>query len=224
MNSVRCVYLGPVDPAWGMAAERFFLDSVRKGGPNTLLVYSRDRPTVSIGAYAVESECVDLGFVQDNGISIVRRISGGSAIFTGPGQLTYSHAYKRTKETKEEGYARICGYVAKGLSSLGIDARYKPVNDVVCNEKKISGGAQYRDASCVLQHGSVIISLDKEFLDGSLIPLKPVEYTLSSIDSITGKTNDPAEVFMAIVSGFPEAYVDTLSASEKVAIDLMARS
>lgn len=217
--STRYIYLGTVDPMLGARAEATIMKSVMANAVDTLLVYSRDRPTVSISAYAEEEECLHLDYVESNGIQIIRRVSGGSAIYTDQGQLVFCYVRRSTHETNEMGYARVCGYVALGLSKLGIDASHKPINDVISHGKKISGSAQYRDKAVTMQHGSVIISLDRESVEKSLKPLKAPGAPLSSIEEILGRTPEKREVADALASGFPDMTKGFLTEAERTCID-----
>ncbi|NLL94876.1 MAG: lipoate--protein ligase family protein [Thermoplasmatales archaeon] len=221
--STRYVYAGDVGPFRGACAETAVLESVAAGGPDTLLVYSRDRPTVSIGAYADPDDCLRMDYVKNNDVTVLRRISGGSAIYTDPGQLTYCYVRPRTGETIEEGYARVCGYVALGLSKLGIAAAHKPINDVVSGGMKVSGGAQYRDAAVTLQHGSVIITLDRPAVEGALKPLKKPGAALSSLGEILGRVPGKREVADALASGFPDAFEGGLTEKELARVEKCLR-
>jgi len=59
-----------------------------------------------------------------------------------------------------ESYRRICGAVIKGLKYLWIESKYAPINDIIVNNKKISGSAQTRKSKTVLQHGTVLLDVD----------------------------------------------------------------
>jgi lipoate-protein ligase A len=134
--------------------------------PNTLHLYRRERPTVSLGYFESLEESVDLEAVRRHGAQVVRRASGGSAIYTDPGQLIYAVILdaEMVPESPNDTYALVCGGVVKALDLLGLKAEFKPVNDVLVNKRKISGSAQLRRSGVVLQHGTLIVDTDFDIM------------------------------------------------------------
>lgn len=59
-----------------------------------------------------------------------------------------------------ESYGQICGFVVEGLRKLGMRAEFKPINDIIVNNKKISGNAQTRREGVILQHGTILLDVD----------------------------------------------------------------
>ena len=82
----RLIDLGTMDPALTAAADEAILTCHQRTEENTLAFYSRDRPTVSLGYFESAEESIDLDLCREKDIGIVRRLSGGSAVFTDPGQ------------------------------------------------------------------------------------------------------------------------------------------
>lgn len=129
----------------------------------TLRIYSWKPPAVSIGRFQSLEDEVDIDFCHKNNIDYVRRITGGGAVFHDQ-EVTYSFCIpiNNTFFTPDlhKSYHFICKAVIKGLAKIGITAEYKPINDLVVNNKKISGCAQTRKKKIILQHGTVILNLD----------------------------------------------------------------
>jgi lipoate-protein ligase A len=130
--------------------------------PDTLHFYMRDRPTVSLGYFQKVNSAVDLDFCKSRSIGILRRMSGGSAIYTDEKQLIYAAVLKRDLGNVRESYEKLCGAVILGLSMLGIKAKFKPLNDILVGGKKISGSAQMRRQGAILQHGTILVEDDFE--------------------------------------------------------------
>ena len=191
---------GFVSPEEGLELENRLL-SERKG---SLTIYSRDRPVVSLGRFNPVGEYVDLNFAERNGITVIRRMSGGSAIYSDRDQLVFTFVTERTAfRDKEESYRTICGYLVDTLGSLGIDAEYKPMNDVLVNGKKISGCAQYRDRDTLLHHGTLILRLNSDMMDGVLRPVKDRKYPgLTSAEEALGYVPGRKEILKAFREGF----------------------
>ncbi|MGD0817292.1 MAG: biotin/lipoate A/B protein ligase family protein [Methanomassiliicoccales archaeon] len=221
----RVVDLGSMSPALTAAVDEAILTFRSKGSVgNTLSFYSRDRPTISLGYFEKASECIDLELCHDLGIDVVRRLSGGSAIFTDPGQIIYTVTVEAgvVPENPRESYPLICSGVVNALKSLGIEAEHKPLNDVVVNGRKISGSAQTRKAGVVLQHGTVVIDSDLETMMRVIRqrPGKPRNRDgMTSVSLELGRPVNMFEVKTALIAGFERTFGvrienGTLSAEE----------
>jgi lipoate-protein ligase A len=130
--------------------------------PNTLHLYRRNIPSVSLGYFQKICDAVDLDFCRSRNIRILRRMSGGSAIYTDSKQLIYAVIIKDDLGSVPESYKKICEAVILGLGFVGINAEFKPINDILVGGKKISGSAQLRRQGTILQHGTLLIDEDFE--------------------------------------------------------------
>jgi len=131
--------------------------------PNTIRFWRWLPSTVSIGCFQSVEREVDLEVAKRYGVDVVRRITGGGAVFHDHGgELTYSVVCKQGDVPDDiiESYRLICGGLVQGFERIGLRAEFKPVNDVLGNGKKISGSAQTRRWGSVLQHGTVLIAPD----------------------------------------------------------------
>ena len=191
---------GFISPEEGLELERDLFSE----GKRSLTIYSRDRPTVSLGRFNPIDEYVDETFAERNGISVVRRMSGGSAIYSDRDQLVFTYVTGRSSfRNKKDSYRTICGCLVDTLSILGIEAEYKPVNDVLVNGRKISGCAQYRDRDTLLHHGTLILRLNPEMMDGVLRPVKDRKYPgLTSVEDALGYVPERKEILKAFGEGF----------------------
>jgi len=137
----------------------------RSRGENapTIRLYGWSKPTVSIGYFQRLAEEVDLDKAMQLGVGYVRRISGGGSVLH-EHEVTYSLVASETDPTIpsdiQESIRLICGGVVSGLRELGIDAEFRPVNDVVVGDRKVSGSAQTRKFHSILQHGTVLLEVD----------------------------------------------------------------
>ena len=171
-----------------------------------IVIYTRDRPTVSLGRFNRAEECVNTDFAEKNGITIVRRKSGGSAIYSDSGQLVFSMILPRSEfDSKMDSYKIACNCLIRTLAHLGITAEFKPRNDVLVNGKKISGCAQFRDRDTLLHHGTLILSLDSEMMDGVLRPVKERKYPgMTSVEEVLGKIPERKKIIEAFEKGFED--------------------
>jgi len=203
---MRFIDLGTVTPEYSVCVDKVLLSSYSE---DTLLLYSRDRPCISVGRFQRVEDTVDLEYIRRNGISLVRRVSGGSNIYSDEGQITYSliMSKDRLPVSRNDSFAMICGAVVDVLNILGVDGEYKPINDILVNGRKISGGAQARSAYAVLQHGSMILDVDDGVVKASLKDRKKRSYDgLTSIREHLGYVPSRDAIASAFMSGFSKTF------------------
>jgi lipoate-protein ligase A len=160
----RLIDSGAGQAFWNMGADESILHHVSLGkSPATLRLYAWTPSAVSIGYFqSIRSE-VDLDECFRSGVDVVRRITGGGAVFHDK-EITYSFIAPEDSVPDDilKSYMLICSGLTKGLKSLGIKAEFAPLNDIVAGGKKISGNAQTRRMGCILQHGTLLLDLDTE--------------------------------------------------------------
>ncbi|HNX46933.1 MAG TPA: biotin/lipoate A/B protein ligase family protein [Methanomassiliicoccales archaeon] len=169
---LRLVDSGLCHPLYSVAIEEALLESCSKGlMPPTLHLYVRDRPTVSLGYFEKVETAIDPQVLLDEDVFLVRRMSGGSTIFTDQGQLIFSLTIDQGAiPNPEDAYALTCGVVVNALESLGVKAEHKLPNDILVNGKKISGSAQTRKKGMLMVHGTLLVDTD---LDRMMRVLRP---------------------------------------------------
>jgi len=178
--------------------------------PNTLHLYRRERPTVSLGYFENVEECLDMDAVRRHGVELVRRVSGGSAIYTDPGQIIYAVIIdsEMVPESPNETFALICGGIIKALDILGLKAEFKPVNDVLVNRRKISGSAQMRKGGVVLQHGTLMVDTNFEVMF-DVLKMRKVgrsKETVTSLAKEMGEAPSMELVKRALIEGFSSTF------------------
>lgn len=203
-----------------MAIDEAIMRLLKEGRvPPTLRLYRWSPSAVSIGTFQGMKEEVDLEYCSSNDIDYIRRITGGGAVYHDfDGEITYSiilpRRHRLVPDDILESYGVFCSGVVKGLEQLGIDAQFKPINDIVAGGKKISGNAQTRRHSCVLQHGTTLLNLDVEVMFSILkVPqekisdkmIADVKERVTSIRELLGREVSMDELGEALVVGFSEA-------------------
>jgi lipoate-protein ligase A len=149
-----------------MAIDEAVSEAVGRGmSPPTIRFYGWEPSAVSIGFFQSMEQEVDLGSCASLGIESVRRRTGGGAVYhDSTGEITYSVIAKEEMLPKDilASYREICGWISGSLSLIGISSEFKPINDIVVNGRKISGNAQTRREGVLLQHGTILFSVDVE--------------------------------------------------------------
>jgi len=154
-----------LDGTENMAIDYAILKAVGSGEqPPTLRFYKWANPTITIGHFqSVESE-VHLDAAQKRGIDVIRRITGGGTVFHHL-EITYSFVipinHKKIPRDILQTFNSICSPIIKALIKMGVPAEYQPINDITAAGKKISGNAQVRKNGAILQHGTILLDINK---------------------------------------------------------------
>ena len=216
-NKWRLVRHIETSGAMQMATDESILNArIRDEVPNTLRFFTWKPPCVTVGFFQGLEQEVDTKRAESLGIDVVRRYTGGGAVFHDR-ELTYSIALleKDTKEDIIESYREICSGITEGLKSVGIDAKFVPINDIIVNGKKISGNAQTRKEGVVLQHGTILLDVDVEKMFSILrVPdekirdkmIASVSERVTSLKRELGKEIAVKELEKAIVAGFEKVF------------------
>lgn len=159
------IHAGPQAPALHMALDEVMLDDVSAGRrPPTLRIWEWAGPAVVMGRYQSLRNEVDAEAARRHGIEVVRRISGGGAMFIEPGNtITYSIVAPVSLVegmTFEQAYAFMDQWVIAALDTLGVKAWYQPLNDITSGDGKIAGAAQARRGRAVLHHVTMAYDID----------------------------------------------------------------
>jgi len=161
----QLIHTAPQAPALHMALDEVLTDEVAAGRRTpTLRVWEWAAPAVVIGRFQSLRNEVDSIAARRHGIHVVRRISGGGAMFIEPGNtITYSiYAPLSLVEdlSFQDAYALMDAWVIEALADLGIKAWYQPLNDITSEIGKIAGAAQARRGSAVLHHVTMAYDID----------------------------------------------------------------
>ncbi len=187
--------------------------------PDTIRLYRWSPSAVSIGYFQSLEEVVDLEACRRLGVDVIRRISGGGAVFHDcEGEITYSlttgEGNPKIPRDISKSYRVICAGIVEALKNLGLEAEFKPINDILVGGRKISGNAQTRRYGSVLQHGTVLLDFDARKMFTVLkvskekISDKAIRQAEERVTTIRRELRRPvsfSEVRDALVSGFERA-------------------
>ncbi|MBW5423676.1 lipoate--protein ligase family protein [Streptomyces sp. BG9H] len=169
----QLVHEGPQPPALHMALDEVLTQEVAAGRrPPTLRVWEWGAPSVIIGSFQSLGNEVDPEGAARHGIEVVRRISGGGAMFVEPGNtITYSLSVPDALVqglSFQDSYAYLDDWVLGALADMGIKAWYQPLNDIATDAGKIAGAAQKRmvgpggGPGAVLHHVTMSYDIDAD--------------------------------------------------------------
>ena len=164
-HDFELVETGPLEPVMQMAVEEVLGRQVAEGRRKPALrIWDWASNAVIIGSYQSLGNEVDLDGAKRHDVTVVRRISGGGAMFVEPGNtITYSLYVPDTLVAGlsfQESYAFLDAWVLRGFKSLGVDAFYAGLNDIASAQGKIGGSAQKRIKGGVVHHTTMSYDMD----------------------------------------------------------------
>jgi len=154
-----------VNPYFNLALEEFFLK--RTDFVDDILILWQNEPTVVIGRHQNTCDEIDEAYVQEMGVHVVRRNSGGGAVYHDMGNLNFSIIQQMTGDYS---FFRFVQPVIDCLKAYGIHAEHSSRNDITIDGRKFSGNAQYICNGKILHHGTILFSSDLNVLAKALKP------------------------------------------------------
>jgi lipoate-protein ligase A len=158
-----CIHLTSTDPFFNIAVDEYLL----KNRQEDFLILSVNTPSVIIGKHQVAHREADTLFVEENNIPVIRRISGGGAVFHDEGNLNFSFILQ-SRQGSQVDFRKYTLPVIEFLSTLGVDAKFEGKNDLKVDGLKISGNAEHVFRQRVLHHGTLLFDSKLDMLRNSL--------------------------------------------------------
>jgi lipoate-protein ligase A len=193
METWRLIDSGVVDPAYTMAVDEALLLSKFQAKTDLLLpkatlhLYSRDPPAVSLGYFQKAGDEIHLDLCEKLGVKVLRRGSGGGAVYTDRNQVIYGLVISGdSMGTISESFGTISRGVIETLKLFDLSAELTGLNDITIDGKKISGCAQTRKNNIILQHGTFLIDLDRNLVTDILTPSR-LKFQDKSADDLNGR-------------------------------------
>ncbi len=156
------------DPAYNLAFEEWVLETLRDD--DYVLLWRNDHAII-VGRNQNTAAEINARYVEDQGIRVIRRETGGGAVYHDLGNLNFS-IISDAQELKELDFALFTLPVMEALKELGIEATLSGRNDMTIDDKKFSGIAQRMSKGRVLNHGTILFDTDLTVLGASLNPKK----------------------------------------------------
>lgn len=147
------------DPRINLAVEEYVLKNMDK--EQTYLLFYINEPSIIIGRNQNTIEEINQEYVKENNIHVVRRLSGGGAVYHDLGNLNFSFI------TKDDGnsfhnFKKFTEPVIKALHKLGVNAELSGRNDITVEGRKISGNAQFAYKGRMFSHGTLLLNSEIE--------------------------------------------------------------
>jgi len=145
------------NPRLNLALEEYIVRHF--SNENDYLLFYINEPSIIIGKNQITIEEVNQEYIDRNDIHVVRRISGGGAVYHDFGNLNFSFITNHDVK-KLHNFKKFTEPVIKVLNDLGVSAELKGRNDILVGEKKISGTAQFSTGKRMISHGTLLLNTD----------------------------------------------------------------
>ena len=183
-----CIKNPDTDPHFNLAAEEYVLKNFND---NCFMLW-RNRPSIIVGSHQNTLAEINLEYVKKNNIDVVRRLSGGGAVFHDLGNLNFTFIKNVGPGENKVDFSQYTGPIIEVLRNMGLDARFEGRNDIMIDGKKISGNAQAVSGNRVQHHGTLLFSSVMSDLSNALKvnPLKFKDKAVKSVKSRVGNINE----------------------------------
>jgi lipoate-protein ligase A len=161
------------NPRFNLAIEEFLLRNLV--GDEPILLFYINEPAVIIGRNQNTLEEIDPDFVKNNMIHVVRRLSGGGAVYHDLGNLNFSFITRAREDLHN--FTKFTEPVINALGVLGVEGELRGKSDIFAAGKKISGNAQYSTNTGMFSHGTLLFDTNIETM---LKALNPRQATIES--------------------------------------------
>ena len=147
------------DPTINLAIEEFAVRHLPADEP--ILLFYINKPSIIIGRNQNTIEEINTNYVEDKGIKVVRRLSGGGAVYHDEGNLNFSFITANDGKSFSN-FKKFLEPIIDALAKLGVDAEVKGRNDILVDDRKISGNAQFATLGKIFTHGTLLFNSEMD--------------------------------------------------------------
>lgn len=165
-NTMLLLYRHFTNPYQNIAAEEYYV----KNTTEDLCMVWRNEPSVIIGKHQNAFAEINYPYIIDQKIPVIRRISGGGAVYHDLGNLNFTFV-KKTDKANQVDFSRFTNVIIEFMQSLGIEANANYRNSLFIGDLKFSGHAEHLFHDRVLHHGTLLFNSDLERLNACLNPI-----------------------------------------------------
>ncbi|WP_297217276.1 lipoate--protein ligase [uncultured Desulfovibrio sp.] len=187
---MRCYQVSGTDPACNLALEEVLFSRLGPQEPGIFLLW-QNAPAVIVGRHQNTLEEIDRPWLLAQGIPVVRRNTGGGAVYHDLGNLNFSFM-EYAPERRRVDFGRYLRPVCAALEELGVPAVITGRNDLEAGGRKISGSAQCLRQGRVLHHGTLLVDVNLEHMTAAL-SVDPEKYRSKGVASVRARVANISE-------------------------------
>ncbi|MDI3501499.1 MAG: lipoate---protein ligase [Thermoanaerobacter sp.] len=181
------IYNKNTNPYFNLAAEEYILKKFQE----ECFMLWRNEPSIIIGKNQNTLAEINLDYVRQHKIPVVRRLSGGGAVFHDLGNLNFTFIVNEDVSSFSD-FRRFTQPIIDVLRKLSINAEFSGRNDITIDGKKISGNAQYYYKNRILHHGTLLFSSSITDLSAAL-KVRPVKFEDKGVKSVSKRVTNISE-------------------------------
>ena len=202
------------DPRMNLAFEEYAICNIAPD--EEILLFYINEPSIIIGRNQITIQEINLDYVNANNIHVVRRLSGGGAVYHDLGNLNFSFIAPFSAENFHN-FRKFTEPVVKVLQSMGAQAELSGRNDLLIEGKKISGNAQYVKGKRMVSHGTLLYNTDLERV-GDALRVKAAKIESKGIKSVRSRVANITEYLENApdILRFKQKIIEGVFASEPV--------
>lgn len=171
------------DPRVNLAIEEYLIKNIAP--EDDILLFYINQPSIIIGRNQITVQEINVDYVEENGIIVVRRLSGGGAVYHDLGNLNFSFIAPNSTDNFHN-FRKFTQPVVDVLQKMGVMAEPSGRNDILVDGKKISGNAQYVSGARMVSHGTLLWDTDLTRV-GAALKVKPAKFEGKGIQSVRSR-------------------------------------
>ena len=183
-----CITRHETDPYFNLAAEEYVMDHFDRD----CFMLWRNAPTIIVGRHQNTLAEINAEYVRDNNLPVVRRMSGGGAVFHDLGNLNFTFVTAIDAYRNDVDFRRFTQPILDALQGLGVNARFEGRNDLTIDGRKFSGNAEYIRRGRILHHGTLLFSARMTDVAAALRP-DPAKFADKAVKSVRSRVTNISE-------------------------------
>jgi lipoate-protein ligase A len=191
-HTMLCIIRHETDPYFNLAAEEYVMEQFDHDWPASRECFMlwRNAPAIIVGRHQNTLAEINADYVRQNNIKVVRRLSGGGAVFHDLGNLNFT--FIASDDHHRIDFRRFTQPILEVLQAMGVDARFEGRNDLTIGDRKFSGNAQYVRGGRVLHHGTLLFSGRMTDLSAAL-RVDPTKFADKAVKSVRSRVTNISE-------------------------------
>jgi lipoate-protein ligase A len=182
-----CINHHSTDPYFNIATDEYIFKHIQE---DCFMLWRNDNAII-VGKHQNTMAEINVEYVKKQDIKVVRRLSGGGAVYHDLGNLNFSFT-RSGENTEVVDFKRYTQPIIDVLQNLGVNAKFEGRNDITIDGKKFSGNAEHVFKNKVLHHGTILFSSEMKDVSGAL-KINPLKYKDRAVKSIPKRVTNVSE-------------------------------